>query len=84
MNRRCFWAMLLLSAFALPTLAADKPKRVLLVTHSGGFIHDSIGFAEQTLKEIGPKHDLDVSCFRFTGDPDAKVNYKPNKDGPEV
>jgi len=84
MNRRCFWAMLLLSAFALPTLAEDKPKRVLLVTHSGGFIHDSIGFAEKTLKEIGPKHDLDVSCFRFTGDPDAKVKYKPKKDGPEV
>jgi type 1 glutamine amidotransferase len=61
-----------LSAFAG---AADtaKPKRLLLVTHSGGFMHDSIGVAEQVLKEIGPKNGFEVTCFRFTGDPDAKV-----------
>lgn len=56
--------------------AADAPKRVLLVTHSGGFMHDSIGVAEQVLKELGPKHGLDVKCFRFTNDPDARVKVK--------
>ena len=53
-----------------------KPKRVLLVTHSGGFIHDSVAFAEQTLKSIGPKHGFEVTCFRFTEDPDKKVKVK--------
>jgi len=47
-----------------------------LVTHSGGFIHSSVGFAEKTLKEIGPKHGLEVTCYRFTQDPDAKVKGK--------
>lgn len=63
---------------------SDKPRRLLLVTHSGGFIHDSVGVAEDVLKEIGPKHGFEVTCYRFTGDPDAKVKYKPNKNGPEV
>ena len=50
-----------------------KNKRLLLVTHSLGFIHDSVGVAEDTLKEIGPKNGFDVTCWRFTGDPDKKV-----------
>ncbi len=49
-----------------------KNKRLLLVTHSGGFIHGSVGTAEQVLKEVGPKNGFDVTCWRFTGDPDAK------------
>jgi type 1 glutamine amidotransferase len=51
--------------------SAEPNKRLLLVTHSGGFIHDSVVFAEEVLKEIGPKNGFDVTCFRFTGDPDA-------------
>jgi uncharacterized protein len=50
----------------------SKNKRLLLVTHSGGFIHGSVATAEEVLKDIGPKHGFDVTCWRFTGDPDAK------------
>jgi uncharacterized protein len=59
-------------------------KKLLLVTHSTGFVHDSVGVAEDVLKELGPQNGYDVTCFRFTGDPTAKVKYKPKKDGPEV
>jgi uncharacterized protein len=69
-----------LLALALPlTLAAAAPaanKRLLLVTDSGGFIHDSVGVAEQVLKEVGPKHGIDVTCYRFTRDPSQKVRVK--------
>jgi type 1 glutamine amidotransferase len=64
--------------------ADDKPKRLLLVTHSGGFIHDSVGVAEDVLKEVGPKNGIEVTCYRFTGDPTATVKYRPKKDAPEV
>ena len=59
---------------ASPAPAADPPKnkRLLLVTHSGGFIHGSVGTAEQVLKEIGPKNGFDVTCYRFTEDPDKQ------------
>ena len=68
--------------FALPALAADpagpappEGKRVLLVTHSGGFIHDSVGFAEETLKKVGPSRGLIVTCWRLTNteDPSGMV-----------
>lgn len=67
---------------ALALAAHAENKKLLLVTHSGGFMHDSIGVAEDVLKEIGPKHGYDVTCWRFTGDPDAKVKMK--KDGKDV
>ncbi len=53
--------------------AADgKPplKKLLLVTDSGGFIHDSVGLAEKLLKELGPAHGFEVTCYRFTRDPE--------------
>src|SRR5262249_42660831 len=53
-------------------------------THSGGFMHDSIGVAEQVLKEIGPKNGFEVTCWRFTGDPDAKIKVKKTVDGKAV
>jgi type 1 glutamine amidotransferase len=72
----------LLAALGATAGAADaKPKRLLLVTHSGGFMHDSIGVAEQVLKEIGPKNGFEVTCYRFTGDPDAKKMVKQKVDG---
>jgi type 1 glutamine amidotransferase len=70
-------ALLAVSTFAT---AEDKKQRLLLVTHSGGFIHDSVGVAEDLLKELGPKKGYDVTCWRFTGDPEAKVKVK-GKDG---
>jgi uncharacterized protein len=73
-----------LLALALPlTLAAAAPaanKRLLLVTDSGGFIHDSVGVAEQTLKEIGPKHGFDVTGYRYTRDPKAPAFAKYAED----
>ena len=51
------------------TAADAKAKRLLLVTDSGGFVHDSVGLAEQTLKEIGPKNGFAVTCYRYTRDP---------------
>lgn len=65
-------ALALLGAVVAPAQAEGKPKRLLLVTHSGGFMHDSIGVAEEVLKQVGPKHGFEVTCYRFTGDPDAK------------
>ncbi|OWK46490.1 ThuA domain-containing protein [Fimbriiglobus ruber] len=81
--RRAFLCLPLILAAAAPLSAADKPKRVLLVTHSGGFVHDALGFAEDTLKDIGPKNGLEVTCYRFTEDPTKTVKIKP-KDKPEV
>jgi type 1 glutamine amidotransferase len=51
---------------------AKKAKRLLLVTHSGGFVHDSVVVAEEVLKEIGPKNGFEVTYYRFTGDPNAE------------
>ena len=80
---------LLAAAFAAALLAsaapaAEKPRRLLLVTDSGGFVHDSVALAEEVLKEIGPKNGFEVTCYRFTRDPDKKVKYKADKNGPEV
>src|SRR5262245_32889425 len=63
-----------------PAVAAEKAnnKRLLLVTHSGGFVHDSVGVAEEVLKGVGPKNGFGVTCYRFTGDPDKKVKGKGN------
>jgi type 1 glutamine amidotransferase len=74
LSRRVLLALPVCLAFGLSAPAGEKdaPKRVLLVTHSGGFIHDSVGVAEDVLKEIGPKHGLTVTCWRYTNDPDPK------------
>lgn len=66
---------LLITAGAATT---ENPKRILFVTHSGGFIHDSVGTAEDVLKEIAPQHGFSVTCWRYTGDPaDPKfLKYK--------
>lgn len=75
--RRLF-AAATLALVAVAPAPADAPakKRVLLVTHSGGFIHDALGTAEDTLKKIGPDHGMDVTCWRFTGDPAARVTVR--------
>ena len=65
-------ACLSVACFSLVANAADSKakKRLLLVTDSGGFIHDSVGLAEQNLKKLGPDNGFDVECFRFTRDPE--------------
>jgi uncharacterized protein len=63
-------------SLSLPaSTAAEKVanKRLLLVTHSGGFIHTSVAAAEEVLKDVGPKNGFDVTCWRFTEDPDKSV-----------
>jgi type 1 glutamine amidotransferase len=76
LSRRLLLSLPLLLLAPLSLTAADKPKRVLLVTHSGGFVHDSVGFAEDTLKEIGPKHGLEVTCWRLTNTEDPAIGKK--------
>jgi uncharacterized protein len=56
--------------------AAEPPKRVLLVTHAGGFMHDSLRVAERVLVELGPHHGFQVTGWRFTADPDARIKVK--------
>ena len=80
LSRRFALALPLVAVLAGLAPAADpaaKPKRLLLVTHSGGFVHDSVAFAEETLKTIGPDHGYDVTCYRFTGDPERTVGGQP-------
>src|SRR5262245_50029259 len=77
MFARAAWVLAIGLVFGATGWSANAPKRLLLVTHSGGFMHDSIGVAEQILKEIGPKNGFEVTCWRYTADPDAKVNNKP-------
>jgi type 1 glutamine amidotransferase len=71
---RWLFAIALLAATAASASAENK--RLLLVTDSGGYIHDSVGLAEQILKEIGPKNGIDVTCYRFTRDPDQKIKVR--------
>jgi type 1 glutamine amidotransferase len=54
-----------------PTKSANA-KKLLLVTHSGDFVHDSVGFAEEILKKLGPSNGFEVTCWRYTGDPKDK------------
>lgn len=74
---------------ATPVIAAEKapapaggPKRLLLVTHSGGFIHDSVGVAEDVLKSVGPKHGYTVTCYRLTNPADEGASLTDRKKRP--
>jgi type 1 glutamine amidotransferase len=78
------WLLALALVAGLVGPAAAENKKLLLVTDSGGFIHDSVGLAEQVLKEIGPKHGFDVTCYRFTRDPNQKVTVKRKENGKDV
>lgn len=85
--RSMTWGLLGLAISSFLSLHAAEPaaaKRLLLVTHSGGFIHDSVYHAEQVLKEIGPKNGFEVTCYRFTGDPDKPIKFTPKKGAPPV
>jgi uncharacterized protein len=70
------WLFAIAVLAAATASASAENKRLLLVTDSGGFIHDSAGLAEQILKDIGPKNGIDVTCYRFTRDPDQKIKVK--------
>lgn len=73
--------MLFLAAtagFAMNVDAAE-PKRVLLVTHSGGFVHNSVTAAEKVLNKIGPANDLKVTTFRYTGPTTGEAFEKAKK-----
>jgi type 1 glutamine amidotransferase len=77
-------AVVALTCLGFELQAADAPKRVLLVTHAGGFMHDSILTAEKVLREIGPKHGLQITCYRFTADPDARITVRSKENGKEI
>jgi type 1 glutamine amidotransferase len=57
---------------------------VLLITHSGGFIHSSVVEAEKVLKDLGAKNGFEVVCWRFTNDPDKSVKYKVKEGDKEI
>jgi uncharacterized protein len=67
-----------LAAFVLTLVVAsfatadDQPKKILFVTHSGGFIHASVGTAEDVLNNVAAKHGYAVTTWRYTGDPQSK------------
>jgi type 1 glutamine amidotransferase len=71
---------------AAPGLSAQEKapsggsKRLLLVTHSGGFIHDSVGVAEDVLKQVGPKHGFTVTCYRLTNPADPNLTQRGKLD----
>src|SRR6185437_9676233 len=53
MKARWLLTVALVAILSAPLAAADaKNKRLLLVTDSGGFVHDSVGLAEEVLKDI--------------------------------
>ncbi len=64
------------TASRTPAADPSKNKRLLLVTHCGGFPHGSVATAEEVLKKVGPANGFDVTCYRFTEDPDKKVKDK--------
>ncbi|HEV3385717.1 MAG TPA: ThuA domain-containing protein [Gemmata sp.] len=51
-----------------PVKAEKKTKKLLLVTDSGGFVHDSVGLSEEILKKLGPENGFEVTCWRYTRD----------------
>jgi type 1 glutamine amidotransferase len=58
LTRRAFTrglALALAAICTLPALAADKPKKLLVVTITTGFRHSSIGIAEKTLSKLAQK-----------------------------
>jgi uncharacterized protein len=62
-------ALMITAILGMAASADDKkPLRLLLVTHSGGFIHDSVGVAEDVLKDISPKYGYTLTTYRYTGD----------------
>lgn len=76
-------AVALAGCLSLSASAQDK-KRLLLVTDSGGFIHDSVGLSEQLLKKLGPDYGWEVTCYRFTRDPNQDITIQrsvKDKDG---
>ena len=67
------WLFGLAALAVLVGHASAENKRLLLITDSGGFIHDSVGLAEQVLKDIGPKGGILVTCYRYTRDPNDRA-----------
>jgi type 1 glutamine amidotransferase len=51
---------------------ATKAKKLLFVTDSGGFIHDSVGLAAQVLKDLGPSNGFEVTNWKYTRDTNDK------------
>lgn len=64
--------LIAVAALAVAATGRAENKKLMLVTDSGGFIHDSVGVAETVLKDIGPKNGFDVTCYRYTRDPKSK------------
>ncbi|VTS05762.1 ThuA domain-containing protein [Tuwongella immobilis] len=84
LSRMLVVGLVLLTGISAGTVRAAEPKKLLLVTHSAGFVHDSVALSEEILKEIAPKYGFTVTCFRFTSDPDEKRTITETVDGKKV
>jgi len=74
---RSLLSSLLLAAFALPAIAADAPKKMLVVTITAGFRHGSVVTAEPVIAQIGKESGL------FTVDYIRQPENKPNLSKPK-
>src|SRR5438552_2239158 len=81
---RSLLALIACALFAAASSAANTTKRVLLVTHAGGYMHDSALVAEQVLRTLGPKNGYALTCYRFTADPDARITVKRKENDKEI
>ncbi|MSR43453.1 MAG: hypothetical protein EXS19_05390, partial [Pedosphaera sp.] len=69
---RTLLSSLLLVALTLPAIAADAPKKMLVVTITQGFRHGSVVTAEPVIADIGKESGL------FTVDYIRQPDNKPN------
>jgi type 1 glutamine amidotransferase len=70
-------ATLLASALALPLIAAE-PKKVLVVTVTTGFRHSSIATAEKVLAQLAEESGA-FKIVDYARQPEVKVPQKPNR-----
>ncbi len=75
---RSFLSSLLLVAFAFPAIAADAPKKMLVVTITQGFRHGSVVTAEPVIAEIGKASGL--FTVDYIRQPDNKPSFNKPKE----
>lgn len=63
MPRRILWPAAAVVSLLTPLAAADTPKRVLYMTHSSGFVHDSIPASCSAMQQLAARSGrLEVVC----------------------
>ena len=75
---RTLLSSLLLVALTLPAIAADAPKKMLVVTITQGFRHGSVVTAEPVIADIGKESGL--FTVDYIRQPDSKPNFNKPKE----